>query len=71
MCEVCGLAPCHPRCPNAPEQKPVYRCCECDGGIYEGDKYFQYGNLEICESCMDEKSAEGVLRLFDEKMMTA
>lgn len=39
MCEICRQTPCHPRCPNAPEPKPVEMCCLCDEGIYEGDEY--------------------------------
>lgn len=37
MCSVCGMNPCHPSCPNAPEPVPVYECCRCGYGILEGD----------------------------------
>lgn len=71
MCAICLQTPCHPRCPNAPEPEPMYWCCECGEGIFEGDKYFQYGNSEICEACMDEKTTEEMLELFEERLRTA
>lgn len=71
MCMVCMQIPCHSRCPNAPEPKPMYWCCECGEGIFEGDKYFQYENSEICKTCMEEKSTEEMLGLFKERLKTA
>lgn len=71
MCAVCMSSPCHPQCPNAPEQKPVLRCVECGEGIYEEDKYFESAYGEICEECMDNKSPEEILELFDERFSIA
>ena len=28
MCAECGMNPCHPRCPNAPEPVPVHECVD-------------------------------------------
>ncbi len=71
MCSVCLSVPCHPRCPNAPEPVPMYKCKKCGEGIFEGDKYFDNGNSEICSYCMEDMSMEEILALFDEKMKTA
>lgn len=71
MCAVCMQMPCHPSCPNAPEPKPMFRCSKCGEGIFEGDKYFLDGNLEICEECMKEMSVEEMLCLFGERLITA
>lgn len=37
MCAECGMNPCHPRCPNAPEPVPVHECVKCGYGILVGD----------------------------------
>lgn len=71
MCSICYSTPCHPRCPNADEEKPVYRCSECGGSIFEGDKFFQNDIKEICEECMEEMSVEEILNLFNEDLKTA
>lgn len=71
MCSECLMSPCHPRCPNAPEPTPIFRCRVCGEGIYEGDKYFDDGNSEICSECMDDMSVEEMLELFGETMKTA
>lgn len=64
MCEVCRQAPCHPRCPNALEPRPLAYCNECGEGMFAGDKHFN----GICEECLNEMGAAGVLRLFDESL---
>lgn len=71
MCSECLMSPCHPRCPNALEPTPIFRCRVCGEGIYEGDKYFDDGNSEICSECMDDMSVEEMLELFGETMKTA
>lgn len=71
MCRLCMQTPCHPRCPNATEPEPLYRCNVCDEGIYEGDKYFAVGEKEICVECMQFMSAEELLELFGESFKTA
>ena len=40
MCAECGMNPCHPRCPNAPEPVPVHECVKCGYGILVGDKFW-------------------------------
>lgn len=71
MCMVCMQTPCHPRCPNASVPKPLYQCSVCGTGIYEGDKYYRDGAREICGECMDDMSAEEMLKLFGESLRTA
>lgn len=39
MCAECGMNPCRPRCPNAPEPVPVHECVKCGYGILAGDKF--------------------------------
>lgn len=71
MCRLCMQTPCHPRCPNAAEAEPLYRCCVCGEGIYEGDKYYQDGDQEICSECMDGMATDELLELFGESLKTA
>lgn len=71
MCEICRQIPCDSRCPAAPEIVPIHQCGICGEGIYEGDKYFQDGSSDICEECMDDISAEEMLKLFGESLKTA
>ena len=70
MCQLCMTSPCDSRCPNADNPVPVYYC-KCGEGIYEGDKYFDNGNVKICEECLDNMSAEEILALVDEKLEVA
>lgn len=71
MCNICKQTPCHMRCPNASEPKPVYRCAKCGYGIYEEDKYFDSPDGKICMDCMDEMSVSEILELFGERLATA
>ena len=71
MCDECHMTPCHPRCPNAPEIKPVYVCEICGYGIYEGEKFFDGPKGYICEECMEEMSAGEFLEMFDKHMKIA
>lgn len=64
MCEICRQAPCHSRCPNALEPRPLAYCSECGEGMFAGDKHFN----GICEECLKEMGPAGVLRLFDESL---
>lgn len=34
-----------------PLYKPLCRCDECDGDIYEGDYYFDFDGDVVCENC--------------------
>lgn len=58
MCAECGMNPCHPRCPNAPEPVPVHECVKCGYGILAGDKFWDSPEGKICEECVDDMSAE-------------
>ena len=49
MCAECGMNPCHPRCPNAPEPVPIYECVKCGYGILAGDKFWDSPEGKICE----------------------
>ena len=51
MCMECRQTPCHPRCPNAPDPKPVYECEYCHDGIYEGDDCVRHGNDYYHDDC--------------------
>lgn len=72
MCSVCFQTPCHPRCPNAPEPRPLMRCAECGEGIYEGDDYYDTGDGSgICRECMEDKSTAELMGLFGESYSVA
>lgn len=72
MCSVCRQIPCHPRCPNAPEPKPVMRCAECGDGIYAGDDYYDIGDGSgICKECIEDKSTSELMDLFGEQFSVA
>lgn len=55
MCEICGRKPCHSRCPNAPEEKPVLHCDECKKPIFAGEYYYSDNGWNICEECNDKR----------------
>ena len=67
MCEICRQTPCHPRCPNAPEPKPVKRCCLCGEGIYEGDEYLITTDGCVCKDCLEDFSINQWLELIGER----
>ena len=71
MCSLCRMYPCDRRCPNALDLRPVAWCKTCGEGIFEGDKYFEDLNGEICKECMDDMSAEEILELLGEKFKVA
>lgn len=68
MCAECGMNPCHPRCPNAPEPVPVHECVKCGYGILAGDKFWDSPKGKICEECVDDMSAEEILKLCGESL---
>ena len=35
----------------------VYRCAECNGGIYEDETYYRIGDEKYCKDCMDSRFA--------------
>ena len=71
MCAECGMNPCHPRCPNAPEPEPVHTCNKCGYGIFEGDKFFHGPEGYICRECLDDMTAEEILEMLGESLRTA
>ena len=71
MCSECNLSVCSSRCPNAPEVKATYKCIKCGEEIYEGDKFFDSNEGEICEACMEDMSVQEILNLFNERLKTA
>ena len=71
MCAECGMNPCHPRCPNAPEPVPVHECVKCGYGILAGDKFWDSPEGKICEECVDDMSAEKILKLCGESLTEA
>ena len=56
MCDVCLQAPCHPRCPNAPEPEEVsvFVCSGCGGTIVDGQDYWEILGEQFCEDCIDK-----------------
>ena len=58
MCDICRQAPCHPRCPNAPDPIPVFICSGCDHDIYEGEDMYRLFGEQYCERCIEESARE-------------
>ena len=56
MCAECLRTPCHPRCPNAPETKPVpvYVCSGCSTEILDGEDVWEFLGEQFCERCVDK-----------------
>ena len=53
-CEHCHKSPHSPRCPNAPEEKPVTRCAnrKCLQPIFRYDDCWEYDNFaDYCHDC--------------------
>lgn len=71
MCAECGMNPCHPRCPNAPEPVPIHECVKCGYGILAGDKFWDSPEGKICKECVDDMSAEEILKLCGESLTEA
>lgn len=71
MCSMCLSSPCHSRCPNAPEPVAVHRCRKCGVGIFEGEKYLDASEGQICEGCLDDMTADEWLELFGESLAIA
>ena len=63
MCTVCISSPCHPRCPNAPDPKPVHHCGVCNDGIYPGDEYAEVDGNITCASCLNDMTPREVLNM--------
>ena len=62
MCEICRMVPCHPRCPNAEEDKGVTKCVKCHEWIFADEKTYDTGFGLVCMECL---KAMDVYELFD------
>lgn len=62
MCYECLVEPCHSLCPNA-DDKAIYVCKDCGEGIYYGDRFYGFGDIILCESCVFDKNKIEILRL--------
>jgi len=71
MCEECYMHPCHPRCPNSPYPKTIYRCVCCWEGITDGEEYIKYGGDYYHADCVKEMSLHELGELFDFRVETA
>lgn len=60
MCAERRQTPCHPRCPNAEPERPVYFCDGCGKGIYDGEEYYPLFSERYCVECIEgnRKTAE-------------
>jgi len=52
MCIECRKNPCHPMCPNAPEQEVVGECMNCKGYIFKGNEIWK-DECEYKYCCQD------------------
>ena len=68
MCDICGMNPCHPRCPNAPEIATGMVCFYCDEPIYFGEEFLksEVGNV-VHAGCFSSMDREDVFRYFGEQ----
>ncbi len=68
MCSECGMIPCHPCCPNAPEPQIVLYCCGCGAEIYEGEDYYDIDGTPACEDCVSrmKRTAQTEVYINDE-----
>jgi hypothetical protein len=61
MCIECRHDPCHPSCPNAPDDPVACTCDWCGNEIYEGNYYYEFDSICVCEECMDDCKTEAEL----------
>ena len=71
MCDICKQTPCHHRCPNALEPKPIEEGIKCGEGIYEGDRYLITVEGCICVDCLEGQSVDEWLNIMGESLETA
>lgn len=48
-----------------PLHRPLCRCDECGGDIYEGDYYFDFDGDAVCENCVSDYVKERFRRCAD------
>ena len=71
MCRTCLTTPCHPRCPNAEPEKPIYSCYNCQGKIFFDEKYVEIDGVQYCVDCIDNMESRDILKLFDIRVQSA
>ncbi len=71
MCEICRSTPCRSQCPNAPEPTPVFQCCKCKEGIFEGESYLDSSSGQLCETCLDDMTVYEFLEFTGEQLSRA
>ncbi len=54
MCRECRAWPCDPRCPNAAEPPPVYRCGWCGEPVSE-ELYYDMDGAMVCPACIQAR----------------
>ena len=47
-----------------PMDKPVKKCDSCEGGLFEGDEYFDIDGYCICQNCIDDYLKTNYRRLI-------
>lgn len=57
MCDICWHTPCHPRCPNAPDQ-PILTCWNCGREIYDEEDIREINGEHWCPLCAEEDDEE-------------
>lgn len=53
MCNECRRNPCHPCCPNAEPEIPIYFCDGCGKGIYDGEDHYPLFGERYCVDCIE------------------
>lgn len=53
------------------EPVPVHECVKCGYGILVGDKFWDSPEGKICEECVNDMSAEEILKLCGESLTEA
>lgn len=64
MCAVCRMMPCHFRCPNSPEPKPVTLCKQCGKAMYPGDYHLN----GVCKECIEDFTMSDWLDFFESRL---
>lgn len=54
MCNECLQNPCVSACPNCPTPKAIFVCSICQYGIVEGDDYYDFEDVIVCDECLSE-----------------
>lgn len=52
MCDICLQTPCASGCPNATPEKVMFTCEMCGEDIVKGETYYEFWEVQVCESCV-------------------